>query len=182
MAKSRSRAVWCDRRGKSATAVLLIIALVVIVGGGGVVVGSKLAASRRAAHPARAKRAPDGKTADKTEGSAEDAAVVDLGEFLVNLSSAGGDRYLRAEVSLRVSGLSAGKRGGEGGAARRELPADEAAVAKDCVTTVLSSGDFQQLRTTAGRARLKALVVSRLQEALPQLTIHDVLFTSFVMQ
>ncbi len=181
--------------GKGLVVMIVVIVLVLAAGAGGVVLGAKMLGAK--AHSAEGKtdtaaeksRDKDHKPAKETHAKdkggepSHEAVVVDLGEFLVNLEGGAENRYLRAEVSIRVAGLPvSAKKSGHGAAEDNDLPGDDLAVAKDCVTTVLSSGVFAQLRTGAGRAKLKAEAQSRLAEALPEYTIHEVLFTSFVMQ
>jgi len=180
------------RSGKIAM-IAVIVAALVVVGAGGLVMGQKMmhkgkpgkgeAAAKQGGKASEGAEKSEGeKTAEKSEGG-EEAAVVDLGEFLVNLAGGTESRFLRAEVSIRLSGLPVAAKKGEGAAASAEkLPTGDLAVARDCVTTVLSSGVFQQLRTAAGREKLKQDAMERLQKALPKYDVHDVLFTSFVMQ
>jgi flagellar basal body-associated protein FliL len=121
----------------------------------------------------------DGKDGDKPEP----IAIVPLGDFLVNLNSAGGGvRYLRAEVSVALKGLPMPKKEGEGKAPQATLPDAALAVAKDRVVSVLSAGDFAQLRLPGAREKLKLQVLARLEKALPDYEVTEVLFTSFVMQ
>lgn len=140
------------------------------------------------------------KSDEKTQGAAAKAAkpagektaeaeqvVVPLGEFLVNLDDEAQVRYLRAELAVQMAKpeekkKSGGHGGHGGGEAKTELPAADLAVARDRVVTVLSSAAFAELRSGAGRDKLKARLLARLQEALPQHHISEVLVTSFVMQ
>lgn len=176
--------------GKGLAVMIVVIVLVLAAGAGGVVLGAKMLGAKAHSTEGKTEAAAEKSThkghkpaRDKGEKRSGEAVVVDLGEFLVNLEGGAENRYLRAEVAIRVGGLPvAAKKSGHGAAEDNDLPDDDLAVAKDCVTTVLSSGVFAQLRTSAGRAKLKAQVQSRLAEALPDYTIHEVLFTSFVMQ
>jgi flagellar basal body-associated protein FliL len=186
------------RSGKKLASVAVIIAVIVAAGAGGMVLRPKLMpkpkaeAAKEEKDKGTASRTEDhtkpkpeaGKDEAKGEGEeaeAEAGAIVELGEFLVNLGGGSGTRYLRTEVSMRLSGLEAGK-GKEGKEAAPTLPAGDAAIARDRIVTVLSSGVFEQLRENAGREKLKQQMLERLQKALPAYEIHEVLFTAFVMQ
>jgi flagellar basal body-associated protein FliL len=184
------------RTGKVAM-IAMIAAALVVAGAGGLVMGQKMmhkgksakgedAAKHAGETAGKEEKSADDKTGDKAgeeSNEEEPSAVVDLGEFLVNLEGGTESRFLRAEVALRLSGLPVPEKKGEGGAtAVEKLPAGDLAVARDCVTAVLSSGVFAQLRTSPGREKLKQDAVSRLQKALPKYGVHEVLFTSFVMQ
>lgn len=185
------------RSGKIAMIAVVVVALLV-VGAGGLVMGQKMrhkgksdkgetsakhGEKKSGAEGQAAEDKSGGKDGEKAEES-EAAAVVDLGEFLVNLEGGTEPRFLRAEVSVRLCGLPAAeKKEGHGAASSVEkLPSADLAVARDCVNTALSSGVFQQLRSAAGREKLKQDALAKLQKALPGYDVQDVLFTSFVMQ
>jgi flagellar basal body-associated protein FliL len=156
------------RSGKKLASVAVIIAVVLAAGAGGMVLRPKLAPKPKAetetneehkktdAKPkAEKKHKPKAEKAEaESDEEAEAGAIVDLGEFLVNLGGGSGTRYLRAEVSMRLSGLEAGE-SKHGKEAPPTLPAGDAAIARDRIVTVLSSGVFEQLRDNAGREKLK---------------------------
>lgn len=173
-----------NRSGKKILLLGIVVALVVGVVAGGVVVGPKLLKHGKKAAAGEKKSE---KKADKSEtddsGEAHEAVVVPLGEFLVNLASSGGVRYLRAEVSISLKGLPETKKTKHGeGKEEAPLPPGLMAIAKDSVVAVLSAGDFAQLSSAAGREKLKQKVKVRVQEGLPDCEVAQVLFTSFVMQ
>lgn len=178
-----------NRSGKKILLLGIIVALVVGGVAGGVVVGPKLLkhGKKAAAAEKKSEEKKSEKKADKSEtddsAEAHEAVVVPLGEFLVNLASSGGVRYLRAEVSISLKGLPETKKAKHGeGKEEAPLPPGLMAIAKDSVVAVLSAGDFAQLRSTAGREKLKQKVKVRVQEGLPDCEVAQVLFTSFVMQ
>ncbi|MEN6303158.1 MAG: flagellar basal body-associated FliL family protein [Armatimonadia bacterium] len=110
------------------------------------------------------------------------ATIVPLGDFLVNLDAGSSGRYLRAEVAMALVDLPEPKKGGHGGGKGPAIPEGDITLARDRVVAVLSAGDFVSLKTAAGKDKLKARVLDKLSEALPQYDISEVLFTSFVMQ
>lgn len=167
-----------------------IILVGVIVGAlvGGVVTGFAL--GPRLVKGKDQATANGGKTATEQQGAKEAepeerAQIVILGEFTVNVRANGALRYLQAEVALAMSGLPEpkGGHGGHGGAAPAPalLEAD-AALAKDRVVAVLSAADFHQAGTPEGRDALKRQLAGAIAKALPAYRVHEVLFTSFVMQ
>jgi flagellar basal body-associated protein FliL len=186
-----------NRSGKKILLVAIVVALVVGAVAGGVILGPKLLKhgkkSATADKKSEDKKSEDKKSEDKKSGDdtgvktgdtdeKKAAVVVPLGEFLVNLASGGGVRYLKAEVSVALTGLPEKKKGEGEGKQESPLPPDELAIAKDRVVAVLSAGDFAQLRNAAGREALKQKVKARVQEGLPDYEVTQVLFTSFVMQ
>lgn len=168
------------RSGKA----LIIVGVVAALGG---VLGGLLAAPRLAKHKPTRHTAHKAKDTDKSSAAVESDAtehstIVPLGDFLVNLDAGSGVRYLRAEVAMAVKGLPEPKKRGHGGGKGPSLPEADITLARDRVIAVLSAGDFTSLRTAAGKSKLKARVLDKLSEALPQYEISEVLFTSFVMQ
>jgi len=112
--------------------------------------------------------------------------AIELGQFLVNVESAGGLHYLRADLALEVEVLEskAGKKAKDeekekGGS---KLPPAEELRARDVVVQVLSSARFESLRTAEGREKLKARLLEALSTALPQQKLRRILLVSFVMQ
>jgi len=178
------------RSGKKLVLLALVVVAVIGIVTAGVALGPRLLAQRGKAaakgQPTAGQARAD-KAAEKgeKEGKEEEAAVVALGDFLVNLRSQTGLRYLRTEVSVSLSGLGKeGKGGGHGeGAAKKSvLTEGEVAVARDRVVAVLSASTFEQLRTPEGRTGLKQQLQANLQQALPKYQVTEVLLTSFVMQ
>ncbi|MEN6548398.1 MAG: flagellar basal body-associated FliL family protein [Armatimonadia bacterium] len=178
----------------SRTGKLMIIA--VICAGAVGVVGGIIASPKLLKHkPSTTARAE--KTQDHKEKKAEargtraeedevagggHATIVPLGDFLVNLDAGSSGRYLRAEVAMALVDLPEPKKGGHGGGKGPAIPEGDITLARDRVVAVLSAGDFASLKTAAGKDKLKARVLDKLSEALPQYDISEVLFTSFVMQ
>ncbi|NPV49071.1 MAG: flagellar basal body-associated FliL family protein [Armatimonadetes bacterium] len=120
-----------------------------------------------------------------TQTEEEKPQIVVLGEFTVNVRANGALRYLQTEVALSLSGLSEpkGGHGGHGGApSAPSLPEAEMALAKDRVVAVLSAADFRDAGTPEGREALKRQLAAAIGKALPSYKVHEVLFTSFVMQ
>lgn len=190
------------RSGKNLVGVALVVAAMVAAGAGGMVLRPKLMPgggqqekskegkeSKEGAKEKKSKEHASKTSGDEghksEDGSGEEEAsaiIVDLGEFLVNLDGGTTARFLRAEVSVRLSGLSAGEKKGHGKPAEVKLPEGDLAIARDRVVTVLSSGVFEQLRGTSGREKLKQQMLARLKESLSEYEVHEVLFTAFVMQ
>lgn len=187
------------RVGKLKVVVLLLIALV--LGGA----GSYFAFGRKPAPPpaagAEAQAAADGEgAAEGEEGEegdsgeegegAEPLEYVALGAFLVNVMSEGNLRYLRVEVTVGAQEKPAEGKGkkkkagghGEGKAPAPSLsPADDAR-ARDAVVRVLSAQTYDHLRSAGPSAELKQAVTEALTEAVHDVKVKSVMFTSFVMQ
>ena len=73
--------------------------------------------------------------------------------------------------------------GGHGGGdAQAALPPASQRYARDVAIEVLSSQSFEKLRREPDRSQLKELLRQRIDEALQDYRVMDVLFTAFVMQ
>lgn len=180
---------YCADRRSGKSVLVVVIGVAALLGGvvGGAVLAPKL--SGKHAPPAAGKRSGAVPASEATEGkpghSGETDAgqIIDLGEFLVNLRTASGLRYLQAQVALSLTGLPEPKPGGhEGGAAKPSLPEAQLAIVKDRVVTVLSAANFDRARSPEGREALKRQIQESLTKALPDYEVKAVLFTSFVMQ
>ncbi len=153
---------------------IVLVALVGIVLGGGLFAWSRVRGGDEAA---------DGEQAEAAEEDVP-TQTLELGEFLVNLQS-GDDtlRYLQTEVSLVVEAPEKESGGGHGGGdAGAELPPAGHRYARDVAIEVLSSQSFEKLRHDPDRSQLKELLRRRIDDALEDYRVMDVLFTAFVMQ
>jgi flagellar basal body-associated protein FliL len=103
---------------------------------------------------------------------------VDLGEFLVNLADRGEPRYLKAEIVIEVSGA------GHLGTSRHGGEASDPSLARlrNAALSVLCSHTYDDLMDEQGRDLLREELAARITQELPGSTVHEVLFSSFVMQ
>ncbi len=170
--------------GKLSKQVIIVLVVVLVAGGG---VGGYLM-------QAKGKEA----AAEEQEGGAEteiapeglETHLVDLGEFLVNVSDGAKMRYLRTQVAMEIAALGEAaeqnRGGGHGGHDAKEegyeLPQEALLRAKDVVVKQLTACQFQSLRAEEGRDELKERLAAALDTALDEYEVHAVLFVSFVMQ
>lgn len=132
------------------------------------VLQSSLLSSKLAQSP---KAADDGSVTDSTDSGEDNSAdvqqgvVVDLGDFILNLSDASPRKYLKVNVALEVSSKpedtvanDAPKKEGEGVAAaspfQTEMEQFKPAI-RDAVITTLSSKTSAELSTVAGKELAK---------------------------
>lgn len=110
-------------------------------------------------------------------------------EFLVNLADVAENHYLRTTVSLAlaVEGGAAASEGGHGGhGGAKESPAvqklkNQEPIIRDTIIAVISSKQFKELTTVAGKEALKENIRNRLQEQLG-LSNLSIYFTAFTLQ
>jgi flagellar basal body-associated protein FliL len=111
-------------------------------------------------------------SSDALGSSAEVKAVQHLDGFVVNLSGASGNGYLRVGIDL---GLGVELKAGE---------AQSAAVARvrDTILSVLGSRSVEELLSAAGRAKLKDDLLNAIRERVPEIQCQEVYFTEFLVQ
>ena len=94
-----------------------------------------------------------------------------LDTFTVNLLSDNGSRYLKAQISLELSG--------------QELAAEldaKKAVIRDKILRLLSSKSLEEVSTLKGKDKLSEQIMDVLNPMLTDGTINGVYFTEFVIQ
>ena len=157
--------------------------------------------SKLAQRPKAADDATADDSADSADAGGDDSAevqrgfIVDLGDFILNLSDASPRKYLKVNVALEVSSKpedsaptkSAPKKEGEGAAAAAnplttEMEQFKPAI-RDAVITTLSSKTAAELSTVAG----KELAKEQITEAVNGLFAGDrevlrVSFGQFIIQ
>jgi flagellar FliL protein len=132
---------------------------------------SSLLSSKLAkAQPAdAAATADDGSGGESDQDAVQKGVIVDLGDFILNLSDVNPRKYLKVNVSLEVStkpedseaAAPAKKEGGEGGGGAAAASPMEAAMAqykpamRDAIITTLSSKTSSELSTVAGKELAK---------------------------
>jgi len=98
--------------------------------------------------------------------------VLHLDGFVVNLSGASGNGYLRVGIDL---GLGIELKEGEARAAY-------VARVRDSVLSVLGSRSVEDLLTPAGKARLKDDLLRTIRDRVPEMQCYEVYFTEFLVQ
>jgi len=88
----------------------------------------------------------------------------------LNLADTDQRSYLRAGIDL---GLAQRPKGEE------TVPV---AQVRDTILGVLADARAEDLRTAAGKAKLKDMLLHALQERLPQMGVEEVYFTEFLIQ
>lgn len=156
---------------------------------------SKLAKISAGASTADASAGGDASAGEDDSADAQKGIIVDLGDFILNLSDVAPRKYLKVNVALEVSSKpedeapAAGKKeGGEGGGKDAVSPVD-AEMAKfkpafrDAVINTLSSKTSAELSTVAG----KELAKDQITDAINALFAGDrevirVSFGDFIIQ
>jgi flagellar FliL protein len=107
-------------------------------------------------------------------------AVIPLEAFTVNLADHEEGRFLRATLSLGVEGQLPMITKGENKSV--ETGQVSMATIRDSIITVLAQCTSEELLTPEGKAKLKGDLISSLNRDVPELRVHDVFFTEFLVQ
>ena len=94
--------------------------------------------------------------------------------FLVNLADEGGQSYLRVTLSLLVASEEKAK----------GLEAKPVTLTRlrSAILEALSTCTAAQVATAEGKAELKRVITERVAALDPEIEVHDVLFSDFVVQ
>jgi flagellar basal body-associated protein FliL len=109
--------------------------------------------------------------ASSPEPVAQIKYTLHLETFVLNLADPGQRSYLRVGIDL---GLGRGKAKSD-----EVLPISQV---RDAILGVLSQARVDDLLGESGKSKLKANVLSALQERVPQLMVREVYFTEFLIQ
>ena len=97
--------------------------------------------------------------------------VYPLDQFIVNLLSESGSRYLKTKVDLELSAETL----------TPEIDKKKPLI-RDIIVSTLSSKTYEEVSTQKGKNRLKDEIVDRLNEVLADGHIKNIYFTDFVVQ
>lgn len=144
---------------KSRKLLIIIVAVLVVAGAGGGVYWKFFS---RPTDPGAAAK------------PSEPSAIVNFDPFVVNLADPGTPRFLRVTLGLVVEGEDHAKEFTENAVARSQV--------RSSLLEMLSQQQATQLVTPAGKDALKKSVIERAEHNAPELKVHDVLFTEFIVQ
>lgn len=106
------------------------------------------------------------------DAAGEVRTVQHLDSFLVNLTGASGNGYLRVGIDLGL------------GIELKESALRTAYVARvrDTILMVLATRSVEELLTPQGKTKLKDDLLAAIRERVPEIQCHDVYFTEFLVQ
>lgn len=122
----------------------------------------------------KAQEAQSEQTAATSESNAKYlriGPIFQLDQFIVNLLSQGGRRYLKVSISLEMTTPNL----------ENELNAKRAPV-RDIIIDVLTSKSIDDISTTRGKDKLKEEIIQRLNEILVDGKIRNIFLTDMAIQ
>lgn len=159
--------------------VIVIALLVVLLLGGGVAAffllgSSHDAATADSAAPAatnKEAKAPDKKKSKKSTDHLAIGPMFPMTQFVVNLLSESGNRYLKVVVDLELSDA-------------KLIPEmnNKKSLIRDIIIRTFSSKTFEEISTLKGKDKLKDEVLDKINESLSDGQVKNVYFTDFVVQ
>ncbi len=158
MAAEESDAAAAPARKKKGGLVKILL-LVVVLGGGGA--GAAWWFTR-------------GASAAPVEVKPEDRGLVSFEPFLVNLSDAGGTRFLKMTIDLVVGSPEEAKHIEDTPVLLRQ--------ARSAILELLTQQQAPALVTSEGKQKLKDAIKAQASLVLPGQKVIDVLFSEFVVQ
>lgn len=156
-------------RGKMGLIIGIIVALLLAAGGGGAAYWKfGMAAEATAADT------PDAGNPEAGARGPENPGLVAFEPFLVNLADEDGQSYLRVTLSLLVASEEKAK----------TLEAKPVTLTRlrSAILEVLSTCTAAQVATAEGKTELKQAIKERVASLDPEIEVHDVLFSDFVVQ
>lgn len=119
----------------------------------------------------------DGNTTNAPTASPNASSYIRIGstyqldQFIVNLLTQSGRRYLKATIALEMTAPEL----------QNELDAKRAPI-RDTINSILSSKSIDEISTMRGKDKLKEEIVLRLNEFLVDGKIRNVFFLDFAIQ
>lgn len=164
MAEDEKKEGQEEEKPKSKMLLIIIAVLVVLLIGGGVAVFLLLSGDDEAA------------TEEASEPTKQPAIYYDLKPpFVVNYQWKNRQRYVQLSISIVT------RKEAVVGAVQKHMP-----LVRNNVVMILSSQDFEVMRTPEGKDALRQAVLEEIQSILTDETgdagVEQVLFTNFVMQ
>jgi len=146
-----------QEKPKSNKLLIILPLLVVLLGGGGA------AAYFKIIKPVGGNKAPEEKKPE--------SAIYEMDTFMVNLADAGGKRFLKSVIKLRVSSLEVAEECKERNIEIRDL-----------VLMLLSSKESMEVVSTEDKLDLKKQILESLNRVLRKGQVQNVYFTDFLVQ
>lgn len=156
-----------QKKGKGKVVIAVIAVLVLLIVG-------LVAVFFYATSEPKAQEAQSEQTAATSESNAKYlriGPIFQLDQFIVNLLSQGGRRYLKVSISLEMTTPNL----------ENELNAKRAPV-RDIIIDVLTSKSIDDISTTRGKDKLKEEIIQRLNEILVDGKIRNIFLTDMAIQ
>ncbi len=166
-----------EKKPKGNMILIVVIALLVLllVGGGAaafLLLGhSDEAAADSHAQPAQEVKADKKKSSKKSTDSLTIGPMYPMAQFVVNLLSESGNRFLKVAVDLELSDVKL----------QPEMDKKKSLI-RDLIIRTFSSKTFEEISTLKGKDKLKEEVLEKINSSLSDGQVKNIYFTDFVVQ
>ncbi len=177
MAEEKTEETETKKSGSKLVLIIIIVLLLLILIGGGLAAyfllsdnGDQQTNSVQNS-PQTTKQQTKARSIARNESLMQIGPIYPLDQFIVNLLSENGTRFLKIKMDLELSDpkLTA------------ELDKKKPLI-RDIVIRTLTSKTFQEVSTGRGKEKLKDELVDRINSVLADGTIRNIFFTEFVVQ
>ena len=164
-----------DKKSNNLLLIIVIVVLVLLLVVGGLIValvmsgGDELVPEQVAPTQTPQKTLSSGK---RSSDYANMGPVYPMDQFIVNLLSESGSRFLKTKIDLELS---------DGEQVTAEIDKKKSLI-RDIIIRSLSAKTFEEVSTIKGKDRLKDEIVERINEVLVDGFIKNIYFTDFVVQ
>ena len=162
------------KSGSNIVLIVIIVLLVLILIGGGIAAYFLLSDNGDTTQPQVAQQTQMQAKKQKINRNSnllEIGPIYPLDQFIVNLLSQGGAKFLKTKMDLELSGP--------------ELTAEldkKKPLIRDIVIRTLSSKTYQEVSTNRGKEKLKDELVDKINAVLADGQVKNIFFTEFVVQ
>jgi flagellar FliL protein len=176
MAEEKTTEEGTEEKGKKKNLLLFIVigVLVLLLIGGGLLAFFLLSgddAQPQQMPPQQQQQAAGGGGATTNSALLSVGPMYPLDQFIVNLMTQGGKRYLKATITLELSDE----------AMVSEIEKKHAVI-RDILIGAMSSKTVEEISTSRGKNKLKEELIARVNEVLTDGYIKNMFFTDFVIQ
>ena len=170
-----------EKKSNNLLLIIVIVVLVLLLVVGGLIAALVMSGSDEAptAAEAPAMQQQASHTMPKNQGGskrlndyANMGPIYPMDQFIVNLLSESGSRFLKTKIDLELS---------EGETITPEIDKKKSLI-RDIIIRSLSAKTFEEVSTVKGKDRLKDEIVERIKEVLVDGFIKNIYFTDFVVQ
>ncbi len=157
--------------------IIVIVLLVLLLVGGGVVAylllsgGKEEAADASATPTQQEQKVEKKKSGKKSTDHLTVGPMYPMAQFVVNLLSESGNRFLKVAIDLELSDVKL----------QPEMDHKKSLI-RDIVIRTFSSKTFEEVSTLKGKDKLKEEVLDKINQTLSDGYVKNIYFTDFVVQ
>ncbi len=177
MADEEKKEETAEKKSSSKIVLIIIIVLLLLILIGGGIAAYFLLNDNEEIQQSNTPQQPQTQKEMKKSNAARNSNLIEIGpiypldQFIVNLLSEGGTKFLKTKMDLELSAP--------------ELTAEldkKKPLVRDIVIRTLSSKTFQEVSTNRGKEKLKDELVDKINTVLADGYVKNIFFTEFVVQ